>query len=295
MAGEMLMKGMPLKSTTKLAYPLWAEVKIDECRCRVWLDNGGDIRFDSYAGKPLHNLYNEFGLEFAKFMKAEGIHELDIGIEVNGNFNDSYRWVRSSSGWPKESVDKKTGKVAPALDDSMVKFYLFDLPLDTAAFAQRMEHRIDAVVKMRRWHLNVSLPQGQMVNSRAELDEWFAWCRLFGREGAMVKTLNHVYRRGKHTGSWWKMKASEAHDGYITGFTEAVSQEGLPLGRVGSVTIKVDDGSVASPAGFDHALAKLIWDNQSEYMGKWLEFEAMEKDRAGGWRHPRFVRFREDK
>ena len=295
MANEMLMKGMPLKATTKLAFPAWAEAKYDECRCRVWLTNGGDIRFDSYAGKPLHNLYNEFGLEFTKFMKAEGIHELDIGIEVNGNFNDSYRWVRSSKGWPQESVDKMTGKVAPALDDSMVKFYLFDLPLDTSVFADRKVHRERAVTLLRYWHLNVHEPEGQMVRDRAELDAWFRHCRRAKREGAMVKTLGHRYRRGKHTGSWWKMKPHDNIDGCITALNEAVSEDGVKLGRVGSVDVVCEDGSKASPAGFPHELGRMMWLYPAKYIGNWIEFGYMERDRAGGYRHPSFNRFREDK
>lgn len=296
MANEMLMKGMPLKATTKLAFPAWAEVKYDECRCRVWLGGNGDtVHFDSYAGKPLHNLLSEFGHEFKQFMRHEGIHELDIGIEVNGNFNDSYRWVRSSSGWPKESVDKKTGKVAPALDDSMVKFYLFDLPLDTSVFADRKAHRECAVTLLRYWHLNVCIPEGQMVYSREDLDNWFMYCRQAKREGAMVKTLGHRYRRGKHTGDWWKMKPHGEADGKIVKLNEAVSEAGLPLGRVGSADVVMEDGSTASPAGFPHGLGKLMWDNPAAYIGEWLMFGYMERDRAGGYRHPSFDRFREAK
>lgn len=295
MANELLMKGMPLKATTKLAFPAWAEAKYDECRCRVWLGGGGTVHFDSYAGKPLHNLFKEFGHEFLGFMVHSGVWELDIGIEVNGNFNDSYRWVRSSKGWPQESVDKKTGKVAPALDDSMVKFYLFDLPLDTAVFADRLVNRMRAAIELRKWHLNMLTPHGQMVSNRAELDDWFMYCRRKGKEGAMVKTLGHRYRRGKHTGDWWKMKPHAEADGCITALNEAVSDDGIKLGRVGSVDVVMEDGSKASPAGFPHGLGKLMWDNPAAYIGEWLMFGFMERDRAGGYRHPSFTRFREAK
>jgi hypothetical protein len=106
-----------------------------------------------------------------------------------------------------------------------------------------------------------------------------------------------------------KIKPSDPADGKITGFTEAVSSvdevcpdtgsitvpKGTPLGRAGSISVVCEDGSTAAPSGLPHALAKELWENQSHYVGQWIEFQYMERDRAGGYRHPTYNRFREAK
>lgn len=118
--------------------------------------------------------------------------------------------------------------------------------------------------------------------------------RLDGYEGAMAKTLDHLYSRTR-TFDWMKIKPKETFDGRITGFNEAVSEEGVPLGRVGSVNVACEDGSTASPAGFKHAHGRALWAARDSLVGQWIEFEAMERDRQGGYRHPIYCRFREDK
>lgn len=296
MSNEMLMKGMPVKDVNDLTYPVWVEQKLDEVRCRVYLDPATNIvEFDSYAGKPLHNLKQFFGAQFYEFMQDTGIYELDVGVLVNNNFNDSYRWVRSSKGVPPEKLDKATGKIAPALNEAMVRFYLYDMPTRPNVWKTRRVDRNDVCGYLEEAGLCVDIPQGQDAPNAEALLDFFAKQRALGLEGIMVKSYEHKYQRGKHTGSWWKMKPSDTIDGKIVGYTEAVSLEGVPLGRVGSVDVVMDDGSKASPGGFSHALAKDIFDNFDKYRDQWLEFDFMERDRQGGYRHPHFKRFREAK
>lgn len=295
----MLMKGQALKDPSKLVYPVWVEHKLDEIRCRVWLEDfpglGSLVQFHSFANKPLHNL-NSFAEKFAEFFAATGLTELDMGVLVNGNFNDSYRWVRSSKGAPKESIDKATGKVSPALDLSMVQFVLYDLPTDGREWQERVLERADYASELKfDYGLPVSEPTSAKAFSAGHLMAMFDDVRAQDIEGLMIKTLDHKYKRGKHTGSWWKLKPSDTVDGKITGYTEAVSEDGVPLGRVGSVDVVMEDGSTASPGGFVHALAKDIFENFEKYRDQWLEFDFMERDRKGGYRHPNFKRFREAK
>ena len=110
----------------------------------------------------------------------------------------------------------------------------------------------------------------------------------------MAKTLDHVYAR-RRTFDWMKIKPKETFDGKITGFNEAVSETGAPLGRVGSINVECADGSTAAPAGIAHGLGRTLWEDQAKYIGQWIEFSCMERDRQGGYRHPIYGRFREDK
>lgn len=306
-----LMKGETFKDALKLVrgqprfeYPLIVEEKADEIRCRVrWSREvpGGKVTFESYAGKPLHNLEHFEPMFWAYFRAVhpmpDNLHhctEFDVGVLVNGNFNDSYRYTRSSSGLPKEKFDKKTQTTAPALFPEMVQFIIFDLPENQKPFIDRMIDIDFAADGLRHYGLNCIRPARSHCTDEAQVWEAYARYRTLGKEGAMGKTLHHTYQR-RRTFDWMKIKPSEDHDGQITGFNEAVSESGQPLGRVGSINVTCADGSTAAPSGIPHALGKELWENQSRYVGQWIEFYCMERDRQGGYRHPIYHRFREDK
>ena len=293
-----------------VVYPCIAEVKYDEIRVHVRYFNntapGGveHVQFMSYDGKPLHNL-GLYSQQFLSFFRESGLTELDMGLEVNGNFNDSYRWARSSSGIPQEKLDKKTGKVAPALDHSMVKFYLFDIPESKLEFFDeekndRRTERMHAVNSLTNGHgLRVSLPLLRHVGNEEQLHMIFRDMRERGYEGLMVKSYDHTYQKGKRIDGWLKMKPEAEADGEIVGMTEAISEDGTPLGRAGSITLRIhhedDTFSFASPHGIAHELGTLMWLHPEKYIGQWAQFNYMERDRQGGYRHPTFGRLRESK
>ncbi|QHJ82049.1 MAG: hypothetical protein [Bacteriophage sp.] len=285
----------PVRGKPRFDYPIWVEAKADEIRCHVqYHDLDQSVSFSSYAGKPLHNL-GSFAERFRAFFASHPhITELDVGVEVNGNFNDSYRWTQSSSGIPQEKFDKKTGKTAPALDVDMVEFILFDLPGNVEPFYMRVNH-IDAVSsRLLHFGISSSRPARYVCQDERMVVEAYRDFRDKGYEGAMGKTRDHLYER-KRTFGWMKIKPSETFDGRITAINRATSITGDPLSRAGSISVELEDGSTADPAGIAHALGSDMFANPGDYIGRWVEFEAMERDRAGGYRHPRFIRVREDK
>lgn len=297
----MLMKGETWADACKLVrgvprfqYPVMVEAKADEIRCQVIKHpREASVEYRSYAGKPLYNM-DFLTAKILLLMKDIGTHELDIGVLVNGNFNDSYRWVRSAKGYPQERLDKKTGKTAPALDESMVQIILFDLPECALPYDRRMIECDFAASGLRHYGVNCTRPERNLAHSEREVMHWYGHYRALGYEGAMGKTLDHLYER-RRTFGWMKIKPSEDHDGRITGFNEAFSEAGEPLGRAGSINVVTEDGSTAAPAGIPHELGRELWANPEKYIGQWIEFYCMERDRAGGFRHPQFNRFREDK
>lgn len=295
MADEFLMKGKVYSEHKhKLVHPVVAEVKYDEIRLHV-RRIPGDVLFLSYSGKPLHNLA-PWANQFAELMSEHDIPDLDCGVLVNGNFNDSYRWTRSSSGIPPEKLDKKTGRVAPALAIEMVEFMLFDQPGMAGPYSHRRDLLLDLCgLSIADYGLPMRRPQSWVVGSEAELDRKFVEVREGGDEGLMVKTLDHLYECGKRIDGWLKMKPEDKVDGRITGINQAFSIAGEPLDRAGSIDVVCEDGSRASPSGIAHALGRLMLANPQDYIGQWCEFSFMERDRAGGYRHPSFGRLREAK
>lgn len=298
MSNNYLMKGKVYEEHKhKLVYPVIAEVKYDEIRLHVRYTKSFGVEFLSYAGKPLHNL-EHWASGFKAFFEKSKLTGLDMGLLVNENFNDSYRWARSSRGVPKEKYDKATDTLHPALYHSMVQFYLFDIPESDLPYRDRRKLRQMYAHDLSDFLLmDVKEPEGWLVYSEDKLDALFVEVRERGLEGLMVKTPGHVYVAGcgARIDGWLKMKPSDPADGYIVKINRATSIEGVPLDRAGSIDVYLEDGSVASPAGIPHELGRDMLAHPEKYIGRWVEFSYMERDRQGGYRHPSFTRFREAK
>jgi len=293
MSDAQLMKGHTWKARrSKMTYPAWVEIKHDEIRCHVQITLGDEpsVSYLSYAGKPLFNLglFDQCWIELAR---TTGHLEFDTGFEANGTYNDSYRWVRSKNGLPDDLLK------APA------HFLLFDIPNSSQPFEQRMTIRHSlaccaastnnpTAFDERLWLFQ---PAGSWAHEEESVEKMFTVARERGFEGLMVKSLGHLYERGKRTSGWLKVKPEDDADGVIVELIRAVSIEGVPLNRVGSVRIRMEDGSEACPHGLEHALGEDMWYNPEKYMGQWAEFRYMERDRQGGYRHPVWHRLREEK
>lgn len=290
-----LMKGNKWRDRKHtMTYPAWCEIKVDEIRCHVVIEPVQDthlVKFLSYAGKPLANMH-KFSRQFIELHKATGFTEFDCGFEANGNFTDSSRWIKSTKGLPEDLQDVKT------------KFYLFDLPELADGQAVRMAHRNMTVANALEIGLAMEEPQGKWAYAESDVLDLFVLARRAGQEGLMVKSVEGLYNKGKRTDAWLKVKPEDDADGIITGLTEAVASRDFPelnikqgdgLKRIGSITVAVEDGSVASPSGIEHELGADMFNNPTKYIGQWCEFKFMQRDSAGGYRHPVFHRIREAK
>lgn len=284
-------KGNPI-----VTYPVMVEDKHDEIRCHVLVDltNPHDqrIKFLSYSGKPLANM-DRFCKLFSDLAKGTGYTEFDMGFECNGNFNDSYRWVRSTNGIPDD------------LKDATFKFYVFGLPgYAFDLLSNQLARRTEVANYAKDWcSVPVLVPHCIVCENQFEVDLAFHAARHRGLEGVMVKQPDALYER-KRTDGWLKMKPEDDADGTITALHEAVCGTDQPelglkvgdkLGRIGSVTIRMADGSEASPHGIPHELGRDMREHPEKYIGQWAEMKYMERDRQGGYRHPTFHRLREAK
>lgn len=298
---QMLMKGHTLTSRKgKEVYPLIAEVKEDEIRCRVLVDAcTGAVTYRSFAEKPLFNLERHDSM-WQALANTTGVFEYDTGIMVNENFNDTYRWVRSSKNRPVE------------LENAPHRFILFDLPqcaLPYSSVGSDMSRVACVSHIILLWarggwrNAVITRPFSRLVPDLQSLMAMYSEARDAGHEGLMAKTPGHLYQR-KRTADWLKVKPSEDADGVIISLHEAVSDtddaskglyKGKPLGRIGSVTMRMEDGSMATPHGIKHDLGREMYLDPQKFIHRWGEMSYMERDRQGGYRHPVFNRIREDK
>lgn len=279
-----LMKGKTFKERKhKLVYPVGVDLKYDEVRVHVIVHSMTDVEFWSYAGKPLYNM-QEFAPLFAQLWKRTGWAEFDCGIEINENFNDTYRWVRSSKGLPDD------------LQRATWRLWLFDLPESTETYGlRRIEMALVSATASEYLPGCLKMPEHYECADEEAVHTLFDSVIARGIEGLMVKTYDHKYARGKRIDGWLKYKPEDDADGIIEELIEAVSEDGNKLGRTGSVRLRLEDGSTASPHGIGHDLGRDMHNNPEKYIGKWAEFKFMMRDRQGGYRHPTFNRVREDK
>lgn len=288
-----LMKGHTFKDHKhKLTYPVGVDLKYDEVRCHV-IVNDLHVQFWSYAGKPLHNM-EEFAGVFREAKRITGWSEFDCGFEVNSSFNDTYRWVRSSRGLPAD------------LKKATWKFWLFDLPESVYEYRFRRSAMAMVCNAASDWYLPgcLVMPEHHVCHTEQQVDDLFLSVIERGIEGLMVKTYDHKYQPGKRIDGWLKYKPEETEDGVITALHEAVCgtdqpalglSAGDPLGRIGSVTVQMPDGSTATPHGIAHDLGTEMFLNPQAYLDEWCEFKFMQRDRQDGYRHPVFKRLREAK
>lgn len=126
-----------------------------------------------------------------------------------------------------------------------------------------------------------------------------------GGEGVVLKNLNSIY--GK---DWIKVKKEETWDVVIIGYkdakeyTEKVSGEKsiskfYERGWIGAIEFgQYKDGNLNSYgycSGMTEDVRAEISNNKEKYIGQTIEMKAQQRLKSGHFRHPVFVRFRQDK
>lgn len=160
-----------------------------------------------------------------------------------------------------------------------------DLPFDVLQAVRELVQQVAVFIRLP-WHVCTSLE---------DVQRWYKGARANLFEGVVVTPLGKPYAHGKKVASGWKVKPSETKDGTITGFVEAVAEDGTPKGMVGSLEVTYEDGTKGTPSAgaLTHPERVAIWQNQADYLGRLVEVKAMEEHEGGNLRHPTFYRWRD--
>jgi bifunctional non-homologous end joining protein LigD len=110
------------------------------------------------------------------------------------------------------------------------------------------------------------------------------------KEGSVLKDLSSPYA-GKRHKSWMKWKEVESVDAKIVGYKRG---HGKFEGLVGAIRFEAPDGTQGYCSGMDDATRVWITDHRKELLGRIIEVKHFGK-LVDGYRHPQFMRFREDK
>lgn len=159
-----------------------------------------------------------------------------------------------------------------------------------------------------------------LAYSEREKRELYAKVIARGGEGIILKNLlaQYVFDRSKE---WIKVKKTQTYDAVIVGYDDpkewyaAPGETGAdgklyPEGRhtkfflnkwIGAIKFGLYDAKkkqfveVGQCSGVNEEVRKEISDNKKKFIGQVIEFTAQERMPTGGFRHPQFLRFRDDK
>lgn len=237
-------------------------------------------------------------------MDGQGMFSHDFVLDgeiVSGSFNKTVSEVRRKEEQATDAI-----------------FHIFDI-LPMSLFSDES----DEVGKylLRRAHLEIFLrytPDNAplvatpryFVNSVSEIMEIYQKVRDRGLEGLIVKDPNHIYVR-KRSHGWMKIKAQETIDVEVV---DAFEGTGKYEGKLGGLIVDVDGVRVRVGGGFTDEQRVEFWETylddlrrqeeadfysrpnpEKHIIGRLIEVEYHEKTPDGSLRHPRFVRFRDDK
>lgn len=118
-----------------------------------------------------------------------------------------------------------------------------------------------------------------------------------GFEGVIVKRLSLPYASGKRGAGWHKLKATHTEDVIITSLPH--DGEGKYQGQVGAVVFsQIKDGKLVEMgrcSGMDDATRLDLSVNPENWIGRVIEVRHMGVMESGAWRHPVWMRVRDDK
>lgn len=268
------------------------EVKLDGFRARYVIDNdkidlyssGGDLvpEFPQIS-KSLRKLFEE---NKDWLLEKYNLNSLILDGEIyrhpeyeNDPFG-GYNAVSRAMGTRVHIDEEKL------LLRSKMQFHIFDICLDKPLIKRK------EIVENFHDGVDVILSEIEWIKpDEKHIDVYFERCLEKGFEGAMIKLDGYPYEY-KRSKQMFKYKPSEDREFEIVGFKKSITGETL-----GSFQCVMDNGVTfyANPKdnfGSDK-IKQEIWDNQNDYLGKYIIVEFMGVSKKDGKpRHPRAKDFR---
>ncbi|CAB4122211.1 CDC9 ATP-dependent DNA ligase [uncultured Caudovirales phage] len=279
------------------SWPQVVEAKLDGVRVLAFVDIMKDsVFFYSRSGKefntfdhlkrPILDMVEMARPELTKDNDDDDYLEIVLDGEiVSGSFNKTVSEVR-----------KKDVQASDA------EFHIFDvLPLYTFEQEDKTGCKVAGKYSVRRKRLELIVSNSPtdmikttakyLVNSQAEIAVIYDKVRARGLEGLIVKDLDGLYHRRRNHG-WMKIKNEESVDVPIIAVEEGT---GKYIGQLGALVVDVEGIKVNVGSGLSDEQRASFWEAKDELIGRLVEVEFHEKTPDGSLRHPRFIRFRDDK
>lgn len=260
------------KSRTSYA----VEPKYDGLRC-VAIVESGVVLLLSRNGLPFTSS-DHLKEQILELTKGLGDCVID-GELISGNFNESSSAVRR-----KEQQNENTN------------YHLFDVmgmdewnnPL--RPYYQRRQD-LESLFPRDTEFKNLKLVPSFRVETDEEVMNLYNRFLDTGYEGAIVKNVKGLYRKGKHR-DWLKLKEINDVDLLVK---DVIQGEGKYYGMLGAVIVYFKGKRVSIGTGFSDEEREMFWADPNLIRGKVIEIHYHQATPDGSLRHPRFHCVREDK
>lgn len=296
-----------LKDIDKLEYPVFATPKLDGIRV---LKVGGKVVTRKF--KELPNADVRAKLQFILKDGMDG----EIMLR-HGTFNEIQSAIMSFDGEPDYIFyifdyvkDKLENPYVERMKD--LEIWWNQVYLKFKAF----EKMGIAVVDPENFRDKIRPLFPKQINDVQELLAYEKQCLLEGCEGIMIRSANGKYKCGRSTekeGILLKLKRFKDAEARVVGFEEKLVNENIqekdefglskrsnkkdglvPANTLGSllVTDLTTSAEFGIGSGFDDAMRREIWDNQSKYLDKIVKYKYQEISAKEKPRFPVFLGFR---
>ena len=260
-----------------LSYPLLASPKLDGIRCIV----ADGIPFS----RNMKRIPNKYVQQVIADLQQHG---LDGELMIAGSFEDVASGIMSVDGIPNFYLN--------VFDNFHLDHLSYwDRYLKTSTIVQELNSPFVQMVKH------------ELIGSAEELQTFWNNCVAKGYEGAMVRSLDGPYKRGRSTlkqGYLVKLKGWLDDEAKIIGFEELHTNEDagnskrkenlVPANTLGALVVKWRGLTFRIGSGFSMAMRSKIWQSKAAYVGKSVTFKYQEKTKYGVPRFPIFKTIRED-
>ena len=246
-----IMKAVPFeeKRLAKWNPPYIVQPKFDGIRCRaVPIEKGSYILLSSE--------------ENIIYSVPHVIEELDYSRNLNELDGELYSHELFLEGGHEliSSISSRTVNIHPRHKE--MQFHIFDLKL-AATQASRTTTLQNLGIRSP-----LVLSPYWICESLDDVKRTYDTVIKLGYEGIIIRHINAPYEEKRST--WvmkFKPKKKDEYD--IVGWNEEISKDGVPKGRIGSLTMSSQEGdSFGVSAGLDDAEKARLWDIRDTLAGK---------------------------
>lgn len=286
-----------------IQYPMMCSTKLDGIRCIIT-----DGKVLSRTFKPIQNL------SLVKRLQPLVDYAMKHDLLIDGELYSPEIPFNALSGEIRR-IDSE----APA----SIKYHAFDC-LDPHALDETAKDRYNKLCAFASNFMGqygrgiISVVQQEIVNSPEEVMNTYETYLERGFEGAILKSPDSKYKFGRYTaksGLAAKFKPYMTFDAVIIGIEEAtIAREGsekkldafghsktsakledrVPCGKAASFIVMFEGFECRPTLPKTDEEKIYIWNHQSEFIGRPIEFGGMRVGSKDRVRHPKFLKYRDD-